>query len=384
MTTAERIPTPEELRASFGRWLDDHHGELDRYRHESHLTLEAQYEALIPLQRTLFDAGWSRHGWPVECGGLGGNALLRAVFYDELSLAGFPFPESYQVIETLAPAIVRFAPALAARYLPRLLAGDEAWCQGFSEPNAGSDLASLRCRAVETTDGFVVNGQKVWTSLAQMAARCALLVRTGGPGPKGITMLFVDVAAPGVTVTPLRAATGRNEFCELFFDDVFVPADHVVGSVNGGWGVAMHLLQWERGMYAWQRQAMLHSRLADLVTAQKQPDADGALGDVYAGWFALRVKCRDTLRHLAAGTDLGPEISIDKVLLAAAETTVMDLARRLSEHRFELGDDPHDEQLRQEWFYSRAASIYGGAAEIQRSIIAERVLGLPREAPGGR
>jgi alkylation response protein AidB-like acyl-CoA dehydrogenase len=180
------------------------------------------------------------------------------------------------------------------------------------------------------------------------------------------------------------ASSGRNEFAEVFFDDVLVPFDRVVGEVDRGWSVAMTLLQWERGMYAWQRQAVLHARLAELAGALSSPTLaeSRAISDAWVSLTALRSATARTVRRLAAGENPGPEISVDKVLLATTEQQVQDLFRQLSPVEFALGTGEAANVVRADWFYSRMATIYGGAIDIQRSIVAERVMGLPRA--GGR
>jgi hypothetical protein len=185
-------------------------------------------------------------------------------------------------------------------------------------------------------------------------------------------------------VRPTRASSDRNEFAETFFDEVFVPGDRLVGEIDAGWGIAMTLLQWERGMYAWQRQVVLHARLADVARSTPHPNRAEAqaIADAWVRVTALRSAAARTVRRLAAGENPGPEISVDKVLLATTEQAVEDLFRLLDPAGFLLGDTDRDALHRADWFYARMATIYGGAIEIQRSIIAERVLRLPRA--GGR
>lgn len=328
-------------------------------------------------------AGWNRYGWPSACGGLGGDARYRAVLYDLVAAADVALPEHVVAVETLAPALVRFAPHLAARWLPDYLAGRELWSQGFSEPEAGSDLAALRCSAIMAENGsdLILNGQKTWTSLGHLSQRVAVLCRTGTREERhrGLTLLMVDVDSSGVDVRPIRMANGRNEFSEMFFDDVRVPRERVVGEVGDGWRVAMYLLQFERGMYAWQRQAWLLARLRRLRSSPATARYSGLLGDVYQNVLALRSRSARSVRALARGADLGSAASVDKILLAHAEQTVLDAARAIQAPALEMGSEPEADGWRADWFYTRAASIYGGAGEIQRGILADRVLDLPRE-----
>jgi alkylation response protein AidB-like acyl-CoA dehydrogenase len=277
--------------------------------------------------------------------------------------------------DVLAPTMIDYAPpALAAEMVPRLLRGEETWCQGFSEPGTGSNLGALACRATRTDDGWRVTGQKVWTSFAQYAHRCVLLARTGTQesAHRGITALFVDMDTPGITVRPIEAMHGADEFCEVFFDDVAVPFDRTLGDEGQGWAVAMDLLPYERSTALWHRAAFLHRRLEQLLEAAPAGALDPiAVGETAQLLFAFRARSRATQHRLARGEQLGAETSIDKVLVAAAEQAVFDLALD------GLGEEMSGQWLR-EYLYSRAATIYGGTSEIQRNIIAERLLGLPR------
>lgn len=368
-------------------WIQAHDAELEPFRARPATSLEAAFAHEAPLVRLLAESGWSLHGWPETVGGLGGSAVLRGILYDQLTLAGVMIPELYLVLETLGPMLTEYAPELAAREFPPSIRGDVVWGQGFSEPDAGSDLASLRTRAVDDGEVFRVNGQKTWTSFGSVAQKAAVLVRTGTPESRhrGISMLWIDLASPGVTVRPIRAETGRNEFAEIFFDDVVVPHENLIGPLDGGWGVAMYLLQFERGMYAWQRQAFLHARLESTIAEATSLDGRAALiGSAYLATLALRLKCRGTVEALAAGENLGPAISVDKLLLSAAEQTVLDGARTILWPRIELADDDASSVWRSEWLFSRSASIYGGAAEVQRDIVADRLVGLGRATPSAK
>jgi alkylation response protein AidB-like acyl-CoA dehydrogenase len=285
--------------------------------------------------------------------------------------------------EVLAPTMIDFAPpALAAEMVPKLLSGAETWCQGFSEPSTGSNLGSLTCRASAADGGWTVQGQKVWTSLAQYAARCVLLTRTGTPesAHRGITAFFVDMDSPGITIRPIEAMHGSPEFCEVFYDDVFVPADRVLGEVDHGWSIAMDLLPYERSTALWHRAAYLRRRLERLVAEAPEGALDpAAVGETAQLLLAFRARSRATQRRLAAGEILGAETSIDKVLLATAEQAVFDLVAEGLGTEVAIGDDPVSARWRAEYLYSRAASIYGGSAEIQRNIIARRLLALGDE-----
>jgi alkylation response protein AidB-like acyl-CoA dehydrogenase len=273
--------------------------------------------------------------------------------------------------------------------VPRLLRGDETWCQGFSEPSTGSNLGSLSCKAAATDTGWRVNGQKVWTSLAQFAQRCVLLTRTGTPESahsadkhRGITALFVDMDSPGITVRPIETMHGAAEFCEVFFDDVDVPAARTLGAEGQGWAVAMDLLPYERSTALWHRGALLHRRLGDLVAEAPQDSLSPRdVGAVLEQIYAFRAMSRRTLRRLDAGERLGAETSLDKVVLQMAEQSLFDLVAEGLADQVIFGDGDTDAEWRSEFLYSRAATIYGGSAEIQRNIIAKRLLDLGSETP---
>jgi alkylation response protein AidB-like acyl-CoA dehydrogenase len=368
----------DDFRIALDRWLDEHAGELAP-AHAGLGTLDDQMAQLSKVKRLLFDAGWMRWGWPERVGGLGGSTLLRAYLGETLTERDLVEPGIFSMTEVLAPTMIDYAaPSLAAGMVPRLLRGDETWCQGFSEPGTGSNLASLSCRATRTDDGWRVTGQKVWTSLAQYAQRCVLLTRTGTPesAHRGITALFVDMETPGITVRPIETMHGAPEFCEVFFDDVAVPFDRTLGDEGQGWAVAMDLLPYERSTALWHRAAYLHRRLQQLLDTAPEGALDPArLGEVAQVLYAFRARSRATQHRLAAGEHLGPETSIDKVLVATAEQALFDVAAEGLADTVTIGDGAGD-RWRAEYLYSRAATIYGGSAEIQRNIIARRLLGL--------
>jgi alkylation response protein AidB-like acyl-CoA dehydrogenase len=219
----------------------------------------------------------------------------------------------------------------------------------------------------------------VWTSVAQYSDRCVLLARTGPPDSRhrGITAFFVDMDTPGIRVRPIEMINGEREFAEVFFDDVAVPADRILGEVDGGWAVAMSILPYERSSCFWQRVAYLYRRLERLVEVAPEGDrAAEVVGEAYLRLFALRARSRATQHRLAATGALGAETSIDKVLVATAEQTTYDAVRRLLAGTIELDDSAAGELWRSEYLYSRAATIYGGTLEVQRNIIARRLLAL--------
>jgi len=369
----------EEYRKALDAWLDAHREELAP-QHNGTVTLDDEIVQLNKVKRLAFDAGWNRHGWPERVGGFGGSSLLRAYLAEALTARDLVEPGLYSMTEFLVPTMVDFAPLdLAGTMVPRLLRGEETWCQGFSEPGTGSNLASLSCRAARFDDVWRVNGQKVWTSLAQYARRCVLLTRTGTPesAHRGITALFVDMDSPGITVRPIEAMHGQPEFCEVFFDEVEVPVTRTLGEIGHGWSVAMGLLPYERSTSLWQKTAFLHRRLQDLLTSAPAGGLDpGALGEVTQLLLGFRARSRRTQHRLASGEQLGPETSIDKVLVATVEQAIFDLVAETLSDEVLLGDDAVSQRWRSDFLFSRAATIYGGSAEIQRNIISQRVLDL--------
>jgi alkylation response protein AidB-like acyl-CoA dehydrogenase len=370
-----------EFRRALDAWLEHNAAELTPSGGHG---LDAAMTHLSKVKRLAYDADWMRWGWPERVGGLGGSPLLRAYLGEALTARGFVEAGIYSLTEVLAPTMIEFAPEeLAAEMVPKLLRGDETWCQGFSEPSTGSNLGSLSCRAVATGTGWRVTGQKVWTSLAQFSQRCVLLTRTGTQESlhKGITAMLVDMDSPGITVRPIETMHGEPEFCEVFFDDVDVPAARTLGAEGQGWAVAMDLLPYERSTALWHRGALLHRRLGDLVSEAPQGslparDVGAALEQIYA----FRAMSRRTLRRLDAGENLGAETSLDKVMLQTAEQSLFDLVAEGLAEQVIFGDEPSDAHWRSEYLYSRAATIYGGSAEIQRNIIAKRLLELGAEA----
>jgi alkylation response protein AidB-like acyl-CoA dehydrogenase len=369
----------EQFRTGLDRWLDEQIDELAP-TYEGAGTLDQQVAQTDKVKRLAYDAGWMRWGWPERVGGFGGSPLLRAYLGEALNSRDLVESSFSSLHEVLAPTMIDYSPpALAAEMVPKLLRGDETWCQGFSEPGTGSNLASLSCRATRTDDGWSVTGQKVWTSLAQYAQRCVLLTRTGTveSAHRGITALFVDMDSPGITVRPIVSMHGTAEFTEVFFDDVLVPFDRTLGDEGQGWSVAMDLLPYERSTALWHRAAYMRRRLDEVLEEATDESLDPTrVGEVIQQLYVFRARSRATQLRFAAGSPLGAETSIDKVLMASAEQSVFDLAADALATQVVTKDDARSARWRSEFLYSRAATIYGGSAEIQRNIIARRLLDL--------
>jgi alkylation response protein AidB-like acyl-CoA dehydrogenase len=359
-------------------------------------SLEDRMEALRAWQARCYEAGYVGRAWPLEFGGGGGPAAEQIIIDQELAAAGAPEFANVVGLDVLGPSLLRFgSDEQRRRYIPPILAAEEIWCQGFSEPDAGSDLASLRTRADDRGDHFVIGGQKTWVSWGQFARWCGVLARTHDAGPKhrGISMLIVDMRSPGVELRPMTQITGHAEFCELFLDDVVVPKENLLGGLGDGWKIAMHTLGHERGTAALPRQVKLRTWLdrAVRVASERTVDGDPLIDDPGAQVALARAAIAvEVLRHHAYrtvgeflnGGAVGSDSSSVKLLMAEAEqrlaATVLELLGPTIEHA-EPGADDEDGFWHETYLYSRAASVYGGTQQIQRSIIADRVLALPQE-----
>ncbi|RHW26213.1 acyl-CoA dehydrogenase [Nocardioides immobilis] len=375
--TVRAVERPADLRG----WFGDHVEELRAFVPVDGESLDDRVARGAAMLGFLHGAGVMGRGWPEAWGGAGGTAIDRALVYDLLVRSGLDLPESLAPLEVLGSALSAYAPELAATHVPRVLRGQELWCQGFSEPDAGSDLASLRTRAHRSAEGWVLTGQKVWTSLGHLADYCGVLARTGTTDERhrGLTLFWVDMRADGVGARPLQTLTGEDEFAEVFLDEVVVDDSCVIGEVGQGWAVAMHLLQYERGMWAWQRQAMLHQALEIAMAHDEMDEVPvDAIGHAFCVLSSVRARSARTIERLSRGEIVGPEVSIDKILLGRAEQAVNDVVRLALGRDFATSDAAAAERARGAWFYSRAASIYGGAVEVQLDLVAQRVIGLPR------
>jgi alkylation response protein AidB-like acyl-CoA dehydrogenase len=358
------------------------------------IDLDQRFPLLVEWQRKLYDAGWLGYGWPAEFGGQGGGPMDKVVLSVELARAAAPTPAGTIGLEVIGPTIVAFGDdAQRERFLRPMLRGDEIWSQGFSEPEAGSDLASLRTRAEKVDGGYLVSGRKTWTSWGQFSRWCGVLARTDPEAPKhkGISFLMVDMESPGAETFPLVQMTGDAEFTETLFERVFVPDEHLVGKPGDGWTLALDILAHERGPLVVRRQVEIAVGFEGILDNARRLVAAGVLaGDarleerIGRAWAQLKMleAYAAQVMHDLEGGDLGPEASIGKRLVTEVEQTVFELgfdvlgsARGLAE---DVVPGMNADRWTRDYLYSRAASIYGGTAEIQRGIIAQRVLGLPR------
>jgi len=361
----------------FGGWIEQNRDVLTPLLDDGEVDFGGRVDRLLALQRVLFDQGWARLGWAEEVGGLGGSALLRCAQLEILEDAGFPPRAILEHLEIIAPALVRFAPPeLARELLPKTLRGDIRWCQGFSEPYAGSDLASLRTKAEAVDGGFSLRGHKIWTSWAKWATHATVIARTGAPDSRhrGLTMFVVPLDTPGLEVNIIRQLNGTDEFAEVFLDGAFVPDSNRVGELDGGWAVAMFLLSCERGAFAWQRHLSISPRLGAACRQATDDRAARALGCAAASMLSVRARAWTTMRELALGGAPGPEAAVNKVLICDGENEAYDAIAESLGSTLEIGDNPEHARWQEDYLFSRATPIYGGTRQIQLNIIANHLL----------
>ena len=361
------IGSPVAVAAEFRQWLADNADQLADFR-ELRPDADERVENLRALQARLYDAGWAGVGWPEAYGGRGGSILHRAAMYEVLANAGYPPRFVYEHFEVLFPSLVKYGdPDLMAELLPRMLRGEETWSQGFSEPGAGSDFASLRTRATRDGDRWIIDGHKIWTSWSRWAKRCLVVARTGTTESRHreLSAFIVDLEAPGVTVTTINQSNGSPELAEVFFDGVEVEANALVGEVNGGWPVAMYLLSCERGSFAWQRNATLFARLAEFAAGATEASDIERIGESAADVFAMRVRSWSTMCELAADGAPGPQSAVNKAFLADTEQYLYDTADRIDPAGYMWSQTSRHEVLQEELLFAHAISIYGGTRQIQ-------------------
>jgi alkylation response protein AidB-like acyl-CoA dehydrogenase len=375
-------PDDARFRASLRAWLAANRPARDERVPHDDASLADEFAFLKAWQRRLFDAGYVGLLWPREYGGHGAAPVQQAILNEELARVRAPQLLNRVGINNAGPTLIAHGTeAQKTRLLPPILSGDEMWCQLFSEPGAGSDLAAVRTRADRDGDHFRVTGQKVWTSYAQFSKWAILLARTDSQAPKhkGLTYFVLDMESPGITIRPLMQATGSTEFSEVFLEDVAVPAANVIGAVNQGWGIAMTTLAHERGTgFAFKEQVLARIALDDVVGRvralgkQGDPLVRQAIAQRHVEVEVMRLlNCR-TLTRLAKGLEPGPESSLVKLFWAGLTQRVHDLALAVEGPAAVLGDGrwPHA------FLWSRVSSIAGGTSEVQANIIAQRILGL--------
>lgn len=389
-------PAEEQFRLELRRWLHEH---LPPGWGTPGYQYPKTYEEWVKLRRewdrTLYVGGYAGLAWPKEYGGRGATLVEQVIYYEEVARARAPEELGRSGKLLLGPTLIRHGTEeQKKRFLPRILNGDEIWCQGFSEPNAGSDLASLSTRAVREGDELVVNGQKIWTSNALVADWIFMLVRTDANAPKhqGISFLLVDMKSPGITVRPIVQMTGSPEFCETFFDNVRVPIGNVVGPLNEGWRVTATALSHERGTMAFYRQVMMRVEFDELLDLARhirrggRPVAEDPLirqrlAQCHTELELLRWTLYRNLTRQIRGEPVGSEGSIVKLYWSELYQRINELALDILGPYSQITDGPLAEEggrWQFRFLKSRGDTIHSGTNQIQRNIIAERLLGLPR------
>jgi alkylation response protein AidB-like acyl-CoA dehydrogenase len=367
-------PDEARFRDEFRAWLGAHDPGPEPDPGDS--AKEHAYRA--EWRRTLYEGGWLGVSWPEAYGGRSLSPLYETIINEELGTAGIPNPAG--PLGWLGRAILAYGTEeQRAEHLAPLLKGDTQWCQGFSEPGAGSDLAALSTFAQRDGDLYRINGQKLWTSGAQFADYCLLLARTDRslPRHKGITCFIVPMGTEGVTVHPFQQAWGGTRFCEVFFDDAPVDAANRLGAEGDGWPLATTVLAYERGPSELGVVASWRTLLAKLDQAiAPEDDRRLSLARCYVAAEACRLRLMESLSRRATGAAPGPHSSIDKLLMIRAEQALGTLELEAAGAEAMTGGD---DAVGKRYLFSRAASIYGGAEQIQRNIIAQRILGLPRK-----
>jgi alkylation response protein AidB-like acyl-CoA dehydrogenase len=364
----------DELRA----WFQDNHPGSEPEADE-----ETRYAWRRDFQRRLADGGWAAVHWPREYGGRGATLTESAIFFEELGRSGAPLPVNVLGLLLAGPTIMTWGTQEQKdRYLAPILSAEEVWCQGFSEPEAGSDLASLKTRAVKDGDGWVVSGQKVWTSGAQYSKWCMLVARTDPDVPKhrGLTYFLMDMEQDGVQVRPLRQITGEPEFNELFIDGALIADENVVGGVGNGWKVALTTLMNERAGLAFFLQVRMRQLLDRLIEEAAvdglldDPVVADRLGELYLKAEVLRLTAYRGLTAVQKYGQPGPEGSLTKWMWSETNQQLTEFAADLLGPRALRAGEPWAYEL----LRARGNSIEGGTTEVLKNIVAERVLGLPK------
>jgi alkylation response protein AidB-like acyl-CoA dehydrogenase len=385
--TSEELAFRDEVRAWFAAnvpkdWVK---------RRNAEESMEARFAYLRGWQRKLFDAGWAGISWPKEYGGRGASLMEQVIFIEEMARAEAPPMANVLGLGLIGPTIIAYGnDAQKTRFLKKILSAEEIWCQGFSEPNAGSDLAALSTEAKLDGDSFVINGHKCWNSYGWAADWCELVVRTDSSVEKhkGLTVILVDMKSPGVEVRGLKQMSGESEFCEIFFRDVRVPKENVIGKVNDGWRVAMGTLMHERGTFGAALQVNYKrnfNRLVEIAHEMKRTDDAIVRQKLAQAYTEIEVMRCNQMRAFSKINETGvpgPEGSIQKIFWSELnqrfQQTAMEILGPYGQLAHGSGDAFDEGQWAYGYLRSRGNTIEAGTSEIQRNIIGHFVLGLPK------
>jgi alkylation response protein AidB-like acyl-CoA dehydrogenase len=386
-------PEQEAFRKEVRQWLETNLP--DDLRGRAFAASRADHEEVRRLrawQKKMYEAGYIGIDWPREFGGRGASIVEVIILYQEMARAESPQIVNRGGVSMLGPTLMKHGtPAQQKRFLSKILSAEEMWCQGFSEPNAGSDLANLQTRAVLDGDQFVINGQKVWTSMGHVADWCFVLVRTdpNAAKHKGISFLLMDMKSPGVTLRPLRQITGEAEFNEMFLDNVRVPRENLVGTLNEGWGVALTTLAYERDALTFIRHISLRNALHRLLALVRErgraadPVVRQKVAALWIGEQALQLNAYRSLTKLLKGGQPGPEGSTSKLFWSQLDQDLAQVGTEIIGPYSQIAPGSSWAPDEGQWeFYellARGSGIRAGTSEILRNILAERVLGLPKD-----
>jgi alkylation response protein AidB-like acyl-CoA dehydrogenase len=383
--TAEEEAFRKEVRS----WLEINlpadwgHGGVGGYREDADEDIQRQW------QRRLHDGGWLKLSWPREAGGRAAGPIMQAIYHEEMAKAGAPMILGRLGVSLLAPTLlVHGSPWQKDEYIEKILGGELIFCQGFSEPDAGSDLAGLRTRAERRDGHWVLNGQKTWSSGAHYADKSFLLARTDGEAEahRGISFFLIDMHQPGVEVRPIRQMTGGGEFCEIFLTNAVVEDRDLVGEPGAGWKIAMTVFGFERGGLAqaarFERAVQQLAGLARDRGAGADPTVRQKVAQAQIEAHVFRLIGLRSLTSAQQGRAPGPEASLTKLYWSEMDKRIQETAMGVQGAYGALAPDSpfaiEDGRWQYGWMWSQAETIYAGSSEIQRNIIAERVLGLPR------
>jgi len=338
-------------------------------------------------EKKLASGGWTCVGWPKHAGGRGLPLSQQVIFHEEYARAGAPGRLNHMGETLFGPTCIAFGtPEQKRRFLPPIVAGEEIWCQGYSEPNAGSDLANVQTRARLEGSDWVIDGQKVWTSWAQWADWCFVVCRTDADSKRsqGLSYLLVPMKQPGVTIRPIQQLTGDAEFFEVFYDGARTARENILGAPGDGWKVAMATLAFERGVSTLGQQMQFRNELEEIIRIARE---NGKVEDptirqrIADAWIGLEIQRWNALRTLSDRAELSPAGMIHKIYWATWHQQLGELAMEVMGDEAEIADAfPYQlKRLQRLFLFTRSDTIYGGSNEIQKNLIAERALGLPRE-----
>ena len=377
-------PAQQAFRLEVRDWLSTH---VPTEKFASYDTREG-FEQHRRWEATLAEGGWSSVTWPKDLGGRGCDLIDWLIFEEEYAAANAPFRVNQNGILLLGPTLMEFGtPEQKAKFLPRMARCDDMWAQGWSEPNAGSDMAAISSRAIRDGDHYVLTGQKTWSTRALFANWLFGLFRSDPNSSRhhGLSYMMVPLDTPGITIRPIQALNGKQAFAEVFFDDVRIPADNLLGEEGQGWNVAMATAGFERGLllrsparYQRTAQRLLALYRKHQASADRDPSIREAVVRAWMGAEAYNLASYHTVSRVQHGARIGAEASTNKIFWSELDLDMHETAMRILGPRAELCDDPESSEWLEGFLFAQAGSIYAGSNEIQRNIIAERMLGLPK------